>query len=121
MGGPPVLASSALLLEHAENGSAQPPEKFKRGEAPIQNAQAKQDGRERQVGRIVIDRTEFLLHKAGGVHRFAHGGKSVGPIPGGENIVFGGLKDPANQSAVQRSEEHTSELQSLRHLVCRLL
>src|ERR1039458_4206867 len=28
---------------------------------------------------------------------------------------------PTNQSVSSRSEEHTSELQSLRHLVCRLL
>src|SRR5262245_62492096 len=29
--------------------------------------------------------------------------------------------DPIQESAAARSEEHTSELQSLRHLVCRLL
>src|SRR5205814_10070172 len=28
---------------------------------------------------------------------------------------------PAGAQAIERSEEHTSELQSLRHLVCRLL
>src|SRR5471030_3046246 len=28
---------------------------------------------------------------------------------------------PRNRSSLRRSEEHTSELQSLRHLVCRLL
>src|SRR5882724_12848396 len=28
---------------------------------------------------------------------------------------------PEGKSPIQRSEEHTSELQSLRHLVCRLL
>src|ERR1035441_3090042 len=31
------------------------------------------------------------------------------------------IKDPYNFSGAPRSEEHTSELQSLRHLVCRLL
>src|SRR5438045_7144944 len=31
------------------------------------------------------------------------------------------LKEIARQAARERSEEHTSELQSLRHLVCRLL
>src|ERR1035438_1431740 len=31
------------------------------------------------------------------------------------------LPDPLAGVAVSRSEEHTSELQSLRHLVCRLL
>src|SRR5437899_6841562 len=30
-------------------------------------------------------------------------------------------KDAKRRAGVQRSEEHTSELQSLRHLVCRLL
>src|ERR1035438_10724953 len=35
---------------------------------------------------------------------------------------FGGLRDAAGGNPGQtRSEEHTSELQSLRHLVCRLL
>src|SRR5437899_6038513 len=32
-----------------------------------------------------------------------------------------GPLDPANSQCAWRSEEHTSELQSLRHLVCRLL
>src|SRR5258705_2693573 len=38
--------------------------------------------------------------------------------------IFLNLKDPLRShpfSALRRSEEHTSELQSLRHLVCRLL
>src|SRR5262245_56576946 len=33
----------------------------------------------------------------------------------------GSERDDVNQSTMTRSEEHTSELQSLRHLVCRLL
>src|SRR2546429_3697847 len=33
----------------------------------------------------------------------------------------GELKSPAKASSVNRSEEHTSELQSRLHLVCRLL
>src|SRR5436853_4505881 len=32
-----------------------------------------------------------------------------------------GRQDPPRARAAHRSEEHTSELQSLRHLVCRLL
>src|SRR5262245_62971433 len=32
-----------------------------------------------------------------------------------------GYRDPASRDPLKRSEEHTSELQSLRHLVCRLL
>src|SRR5437899_8271196 len=50
----------------------------------------------------------------------------------GSSAPPGGLQDPAPQDealqyrrrgvpGVVRSEEHTSELQSLRHLVCRLL
>src|SRR5438045_8264230 len=56
-------------------------------------------------------------------------------VPGGPNNVSGGLSGmpPANnipdvhdacrsiRHRASRSEEHTSELQSLRHLVCRLL
>src|SRR5258705_7688006 len=38
-------------------------------------------------------------------------------ISGGEVVVIG----PGGQLRFVRSEEHTSELQSLRHLVCRLL
>src|SRR5437899_7668582 len=33
----------------------------------------------------------------------------------------GGPRRPGERRAQERSEEHTSELQSLRHLVCRLL
>src|ERR1039458_10761903 len=33
----------------------------------------------------------------------------------------GGTRPPPSAPRVARSEEHTSELQSLRHLVCRLL
>src|SRR5258705_4160024 len=37
-------------------------------------------------------------------------------------VTVGGLElDGIVPGAVERSEEHTSELQSLRHLVCRLL
>src|SRR5205814_6132924 len=46
----------------------------------------------------------------------------------GENLPASGLsrshivkKNPSPAFPVRRSEEHTSELQSLRHLVCRLL
>src|SRR5437899_10149604 len=34
---------------------------------------------------------------------------------------FSSERPPADSSGPSRSEEHTSELQSLRHLVCRLL
>src|SRR5258705_8979699 len=35
--------------------------------------------------------------------------------------LFGGGGQPLEVAGGERSEEHTSELQSLRHLVCRLL
>src|SRR5436853_2431625 len=34
---------------------------------------------------------------------------------------FGGSRPASTAERISRSEEHTSELQSLRHLVCRLL
>src|ERR1035441_3087648 len=37
------------------------------------------------------------------------------------NSNLGSVPNFVNSSCVPRSEEHTSELQSLRHLVCRLL
>src|SRR5258705_2756346 len=45
------------------------------------------------------------------------------PAPGGGTRRSRGLSDCAHAAAPNnaRSEEHTSELQSLRHLVCRLL
>src|SRR5437899_5621478 len=39
----------------------------------------------------------------------------------GERIPGIGMRSPLYVPAATRSEEHTSELQSLRHLVCRLL
>src|ERR1035441_10780177 len=38
-----------------------------------------------------------------------------------ENSIYGNQKLKSTNGYEQRSEEHTSELQSLRHLVCRLL
>src|SRR5205814_9073637 len=38
-----------------------------------------------------------------------------------DKLVHASLVDGARLSGASRSEEHTSELQSLRHLVCRLL
>src|SRR5437899_10148055 len=52
---------------------------------------------------------------------------SVSPIRSGENSCITSLPQSASLSPspapeqATRSEEHTSELQSLRHLVCRLL
>src|SRR5262245_63778045 len=38
-----------------------------------------------------------------------------------EQFVFGTIQEEDQVIRINRSEEHTSELQSLRHLVCRLL
>src|SRR5262245_64325866 len=58
---------------------------------------------------------------------------STSPVAGGFGVLLDGrpVQTPARNaltlpteklaSAIARSEEHTSELQSLRHLVCRLL
>src|SRR5690349_22988210 len=46
------------------------------------------------------------------------GGSALKIFPGGM-IIFNGRKHPS--SMAERSEEHTSELQSRRDLVCRLL
>src|SRR5205814_4657354 len=44
------------------------------------------------------------------------------PEPGGWNRLVLEVNDlPSRVAKMKRSEEHTSELQSLRHLVCRLL
>src|SRR5207244_13329213 len=40
---------------------------------------------------------------------------------GGDQPLEGHFQPPTRSSEVQRSEEHTSELQSPDHLVCRLL
>src|SRR5262245_63765707 len=45
---------------------------------------------------------------------------SIDTMTSGWNSTVGSIGDRANDAA-KRSEEHTSELQSLRHLVCRLL
>src|SRR5262245_64002317 len=53
--------------------------------------------------------------------RLGHGLARVDLGPGGER-ARGGVEDAARALRRRgRSEEHTSELQSLRHLVCRLL
>src|SRR5262245_64929555 len=46
------------------------------------------------------------------------GGRPIGAPWGGRE---GGRRDEPSRGPHARSEEHTSELQSLRHLVCRLL
>src|SRR5205814_3129732 len=64
---------------------------------------------------VRLDDLQTLVHQGGGVDRDdrAHVPGRVGQRLGGCDL--GQLVPPP------RSEEHTSELQSLRHLVCRLL
>src|SRR2546423_6351226 len=54
------------------------------------------------------------LFRSGSVRRSAGRGRGRPGDPGGQ-------KETLMQSLVHRSEEHTSELQSLAYLVCRLL
>src|SRR5258708_18974827 len=49
----------------------------------------------------------------------AHVGHVVGL--GGQKIELAAIRRPAAGNELERSEEHTSELQSPDHLVCRLL
>src|SRR3712207_7231724 len=61
---------------------------------------------------------------AGGAHRTAAATRtSVSSRPSPTCVDVGWLASPARQRAakIQRSEEHTSELQSRQYLVCRLL
>src|ERR1035441_5014426 len=55
----------------------------------------------------------------------AHGHLCAGQVLGVRMAMLGcrllGIEDPRGLVTRARSEEHTSELQSLRHLVCRLL
>src|ERR1035438_7597396 len=62
---------------------------------------------------------------SGGVWKSTDGGASWTPqIDNGAQLAISCMvKDPSNENIIYagtRSEEHTSELQSLRHLVCRL-
>src|SRR5258705_5317087 len=54
------------------------------------------------------------------VNELVHGigGLIVAPVA---NMTWPGRPSKADETRSCRSEEHTSELQSLRHLVCRLL
>src|SRR2546425_7812616 len=55
-------------------------------------------------------------------HDVAKALEETGPIhPGGVEDLVGHRREPREQHDGRRSEEHTSELQSLAYLVCRLL
>src|SRR5438045_9455907 len=68
----------------------------------------------------VLDAADFFTNKNHGtknpLHRNQYGSTLGGPIL--KDTMFSFL---SYEGFRQRSEEHTSELQSLRHLVCRLL
>src|SRR5205814_6101442 len=75
----------------------------------------------------VFTGVRFTATQTGGASGFtANGSGNINDtvtMPGGSVIVYTatGTIDPSAPSGTLRSEEHTSELQSLRHLVCRLL
>src|SRR5262245_64216023 len=80
------------------------------------------DRMQRLLSRAVWDAAAVIR----AVRRFAVAGLDQAARDGGRRGLVVGAIDETSQvlggvPLVQRSEEHTSELQSLRHLVCRLL
>src|SRR5262245_62692923 len=70
-------------------------------------------------GSQIVSRGNATPQHAGDSGR---GGRGAGGTGGNdERGVSGSLGKQGGPGAHKRSEEHTSELQSLRHLVCRLL
>src|SRR5690554_7568957 len=68
---------------------------------------------DQQIGRIAHDLTAFLAHDRGearGIEAASARHAARSSVPACASII-----------AMNRSEEHTSELQSRPHLVCRLL
>src|ERR1035438_10683623 len=65
------------------------------------------------AGPCVIESKELIMTTASGIKEIT----SELHIP----FIFKSSYKKANRTSDTRSEEHTSELQSLRHLVCRLL
>src|SRR5262245_62107985 len=71
----------------------------------------------------------YLARRRPGADRLAHAACEVGTVFLGVNIATGAIWGKPTWGTwwtwdarlTSRSEEHTSELQSLRHLVCRLL
>src|SRR5205814_3052463 len=71
------------------------------------------------------EKPEVLLVDSAGVVVVPHSGRLVSVL-GMHNVIVVDTPDavlvcPRERASTARSEEHTSELQSLRHLVCRLL
>src|ERR1039458_10460813 len=67
--------------------------------------------------RELVTRGRMLL----AVEKYRNGEASLGKAAEVAGLPVGQMMDLLGQFGVRRSEEHTSELQSLRHLVCRLL
>src|ERR1035441_10777395 len=79
------------------------------------------------LGRKMLHEVEQMIHRNHGLGERLGGG-IVGPVndQGFADDVATGHEAPVPAvergiAVIARSEEHTSELQSLRHLVCRLL
>src|SRR2546429_5707511 len=65
-----------------------------------------------------------LLNTSGNVNQRARGGKTIlsgSAGPGLQDALNNGDRRAQDHKLLVRSEEHTSELQSRLHLVCRLL
>src|SRR5262245_63264809 len=74
--------------------------------------------------------TTLFRSRERGYHGVNFGGMAVGGLQANKRVFGPGVAgvdhirhthDPGRNAFSRRSEEHTSELQSLRHLVCRLL
>src|SRR5258705_8294272 len=80
------------------------------------------EGECKRMGRFAVAALVMLL--VGGLFSptFAqeNGQQTFASAQEAANALFVAMQAP-NEQAALRSEEHTSELQSLRHLVCRLL
>src|SRR5437899_4221503 len=73
-------------------------------------------GAVRAVGELSRDGRRRRRQVRGGIRQLGYFQLALGSRP--LHRSRGGPRDPGRR---RRSEEHTSELQSLRHLVCRLL
>src|SRR5262245_62545861 len=66
-------------------------------------------------------RLVVLHRRTGGAPELLLGGMLLLTVGIGYPLMIAGAQVPSAVAVRCRSEEHTSELQSLRHLVCRLL
>src|SRR3712207_7428674 len=65
--------------------------------------------------------TLFRSARRRGLARAAGRGRNAPPVPAARALGAGRARRPARRLRPERSEEHTSELQSRQYLVCRLL